>query len=539
MTKKGTVLILLISLCLVIFLTSYVNKQLNEDSPVVTITINPNKKYQTIDGFGASDAWSTKFVGKNYPLKKREEMADLLFSQEFSEDGNPVGIGLSIWRFNLGGGSYEQAADSRIKDEWRREENFLDKDNSYDWSKCAGQQWFLKAANERGVENLLLFANSPLVQYTYNGKAFSPGGDTLNLPPKNYDAYAQYLVDVTQYFIDQGLQIAFLSPENEPQWDWKVDSQGWASQEGTPAGNAAIARFTRILSHKLEDAGLSTQIVLSEAGEINYLYESADSKRGCQIDAYFNPLSAHYVGNLPNVAHLICSHTYWSVFPMSKLVATRQSVANEIYRVDSTLRYWESEYCIIEPANEDLESGNGRDLSMKTALYVSRIIHKVLTSGNASTFQWWTAISKYDYKDGLIYLDDSANNEKSKNGINMYDGCFEKSKLLWALGNYSRFVRPGMVRVETLQSNCSNTQCYGIFSSSYLDEATGKLAIVLINYGDQERTISMKGNNTLMKSEFRAYVTSEEYNLSNIGEVRTKNIKLMLNSVTTLIGIIK
>lgn len=53
-------------------------------------------RYQTIDHFGASDCWTTRIPGK-WSKEKRERVADLLFSRE-------KGIGLSLWRFNLGAG---------------------------------------------------------------------------------------------------------------------------------------------------------------------------------------------------------------------------------------------------------------------------------------------------------------------------------------------------------------------------------------------------------------------------------------------------
>ncbi len=77
-----------------------------------------------MDGFGASDAWRCQMVGKYWPLGKRNAIADLLFSKEVDANGNPRGIGLSIWRFYLGAGSYEQGEASDIADEWRRAECF-------------------------------------------------------------------------------------------------------------------------------------------------------------------------------------------------------------------------------------------------------------------------------------------------------------------------------------------------------------------------------------------------------------------------------
>ena len=139
-------------------------------APDLRIRIDPSVSCQVIDGFGASDAWQCQFVGQHWPRAKRERIADLLFSRELDPEGNPRGIGLSLWRFNLGAGTAEQGEASGIRNPWRRSECFRNPDGSYDWSKQSGQQWFLQAARQRGVERFLAFVNSPPVHLTRNGK---------------------------------------------------------------------------------------------------------------------------------------------------------------------------------------------------------------------------------------------------------------------------------------------------------------------------------------------------------------------------------
>ena len=60
---------------------------------VRNISVDLNQEMQTIDGFGASDAWRCQMVGKYWPEEKRNQIADWLFSQEVDENGNPKGIG--------------------------------------------------------------------------------------------------------------------------------------------------------------------------------------------------------------------------------------------------------------------------------------------------------------------------------------------------------------------------------------------------------------------------------------------------------------
>ena len=44
--------------------------------------LQPDKCFQTIHNFAASDAWHLQYIGKNWLDAKKERIADLLFSQE-------------------------------------------------------------------------------------------------------------------------------------------------------------------------------------------------------------------------------------------------------------------------------------------------------------------------------------------------------------------------------------------------------------------------------------------------------------------------
>nr|AIA94063.1 CAZy families GH30 protein [uncultured Bacteroides sp.] len=107
-------------------------------------------------------------------------MAQLLFSSEI-KSGQPEGIGLSMWRFNLGGGTAEQGSNSDIEDQSRRAECFLQADGTLDWTHQAGQQYFLQKAREYGCEQFVMFSNTPPIYYTRNGKGYSGMGAYSNL----------------------------------------------------------------------------------------------------------------------------------------------------------------------------------------------------------------------------------------------------------------------------------------------------------------------------------------------------------------------
>jgi O-glycosyl hydrolase len=477
----------------------------------IRVHIDPATSYQTMDGFGASDAWQCAIVGKNWPLEKRERIADLLFSRELDAHGNPRGIGLSIWRLNIGAGTAEQGDASDIRNPWRRAECFQNSDGSYDWSKQTGQQWFLRAAQQRGVERFLAFPNSPPVRLTRNGKGYAPKGlPYFNIKPGKLDAYATFLVDVLEHFQKEGLGFNYLSPFNEPQWAWDD-----ANQEGTPGLNTELYALIRYLSKDLSQRKLPTRLVIGEAGTIGHAFTNMESMgmtsdgRDSQAQFFFSPESPFYIGDLPNVAPIISAHSYHSVWPVDKQVEYRHMLHHALTAANPKLGYWMSEYCILEQNNE-IRGGGRRDLGMDTALFVARIIHDDLTIAQARSWQWWTAVSEVDYKDGLVYLDDGSLGDTGKMGPGtvslMNDGAVRESKLLWVLGNYSRFIRPGMIRVKC-DTSPEQSYVHGVLASAY--KGTGhSLAVVLVNLSQEEQHCDLG-----LTNKFDVYTTSSKASL--------------------------
>jgi hypothetical protein len=155
---------------------------------------------------------------------------------------------------------------------------------------------------------------------------------------------------------------------------------------------------------------------------------------------------------------------------------------------------------------------------MKTALYVAKVIHSDIYDGNASSWSWWLAVSANDYKDGLIYTFNGLN--KGENDNNKYDADLYDSKTLWALGNYARFVRPGMKRIEAgiQQPDCLIT--------GFTDNQS--TVLVLINSGNAFE-LSLRNN-----KEIKTYTTSDTQNLS-YQSVRNEHIQVPGSSIMTLV----
>jgi len=500
------------------------------------LKINLDMNLQTMESFGASDAWQCNNIGKNWPADKKKAIADMLFSRELDSEGNPKGIGLSLWRFNLGAGSAEQGDASDITDEWRRTECFTTDGVTYNMSKQAGQVWFMKAAKERGVDKLLAFTNSAPVYLTQNGKAHATINTFYNLKDGKMPELADFWVNaIDKLKSEHGLTIDYVSPFNEPQYEW--DGSG---QEGSPASNVNIYSFVNTLAPKLQAKGLNSQIIVGEAGAFEPLYKTVVGKenRSNQIDYFFGVNSSKNIAGLTNVKKTISGHSYWQAWPLSELISSRQSVAARAATVPG-LSVWASEYCILEsPGTAELPggAGPGRDLGMKTALWVARIISTDISIGGVTSWQWWTAVSRGDYKDGLLHIDNGSSNGAGDANYCKYDGNVRETKILWALGNFSYFVKPGMVRVMIPEfDNAAATT--NVMLTAYKDAANKKLVIVAVNNSATAKTYKLNlAGGTLVDNKFTPYITSETMSLKKAAAVDATAFDIPAKSVVTYVG---
>ena len=491
-----------------------------DDADVVTITLHPERRFQIIHSFAASDAWSVQFLGRYWPAEQRTRAADLLFSTKLRADGSPEGIGLSAYRFEIGAASATPGDSSRIDDRWRRATGFMRPDGSYDWSQQPGQRAFMREAKARGVHTFVGFVNSPPVALTRNGRANSSGGDSANLAPSRYADYARFLTNVViELDKRDAIRLDYLSPFNEPQWDWT------SGQEGSPWRVDEMAAMTRTLSATLADARLPTQISIGESGRMNYVYESGDKPtRGRQLQRWFDRTSPDYVGALPNLAHAIATHSYHTTNPRDTLRAVRTRLSDEIARVDPTLQLWQSEYCVLETT--PLIHGRGRDPTIDAALYIAGIIHSDLAFANASAWHWWIAVTPYDYKDGLLYMDRDT-----------LGGTIRDTKMLWALGHWSRFVRPGMRRIDVSVAGVAvDSVDAELFASAYVDPATGRTVTVLVNRARADREIIVAGAPPRTARIFRTTNAPRE-NMTLVGSFRPhQRFTMPARSLVTIVS---
>jgi len=254
-------------------------------------------------------------------------------------------------------------------------------------------------------------------------------------------------------------------------------------QEGTPFKKEEVFVITKILDSLVTAERLNIKIQIAEAGKLIYLYEKADKQtRGNQVYEFFNEQSPLFLGGLPNVDKIISGHSYFTSAPAETLKSVRQKTSESLKNASVPLEFWQTEYCILGD-DEEIEA-SGKDTGIAPALYVARLIHHDLVFANASAWHWWLAVSAYDYKDGLIYV------EKNKTG-----GIAEETKLLWVLGNFSRFIRPGAQRIAVTSKTIDVNNVNQLMVSSYISADSQKQITVIINNDkvDSSVAIHIKG----------------------------------------------
>jgi O-glycosyl hydrolase len=435
----------------------------------IKINIDLNQKFQIIENFGVSGAWWAQEIG-GWQEDNRQRIITLLFDIE-------NGIGLSAYRYNIGAGG-----GGEIQDPWRRTESFEVGPEEYDWTRDANAVRILRMVSEAGVDQLIAFSNSPPPRLTRSGMVSGGIGGSSNLGQNQESAYAKYLVDIVLHLQQvEMIPIQWLSPINEPQWDWSISSQ----QEGCHYTPEEAALLIQTLEDYIHELKVDVKILAPESG----------SWAGSQD--FWDAFQSH--GSLD--LDVFAVHSYASTVE-DKSNFTQYALAHQ-----PNLRIWMTEWTEMQP---------GRDTGMDSALTLSQTIHDDLTIGGVTAWQYWIAVSKYDYRDGLIY-------------VNPGNQIPVETKRLWAFGNFSRFIRPGSQRIS------SSVNQPKLAVSAYLAPDNNSMIIIVINPEGDPRNASftLSGTNWL---NYQAYETSANYDLtSNHNGVLTQEYTFPQRSVTTLV----
>lgn len=223
---------------------------------------------------------------------------------------------------NLGGGTFDGNT-SQIEPEWRAARSFLPENSETpDWSRYAGLRYFMEKARDYGCGKFMLFSNTPQIQWTLNGKGYAARGNpAANLKPEAFGKFANYMADAAKHFIEEGYNIEYISPVNEPQCPW--DYTG-AKQEGSPWRCSDMKKILEELDRAIGERNIGTKILFGETAHHVYNYAdksspkmpkhwenlSEEERPALIIQKFFDKSGKFYIGGLKHLARQLASHGY-------------------------------------------------------------------------------------------------------------------------------------------------------------------------------------------------------------------------------------
>lgn len=479
-----------------------------------TTVIDVNTNYQVMNGFGASACWWSQDVGA---WDNADEIMQALYDSD-------KGIGLNIYRYNLGAGSKN---DTHILSENRRTECFLNADGTYNFNNDKNAQACLELAKKYAGKDmrLTLFCNSAPVYLTKNGASYcTPYKNEdepwiSNLDKSKYPDFADFCYNSAEYFVNKGYRVTSVSPINEPQYNWAAwyndDNTYSVNQEGCYYSKYEARDLLKTFVKKFKGSDLDkkgVKVSMFESGSM----EGDDSSCAAYMDCILGrgPKYVFKNAKLRKYFKEVSMHSYWSGADTKKNAENYISDKYSKYSVAAT------EYCqmtddkntgVYDLIAKEKKGTNGT--SIKYGVAMANTIVDDLTIMNANEWDWWTACSYGTYTDGLIYLDED-NHEN-----------LDFSKRYYCLGNFSKFIKEGAVRVAC-SSGVKNVR-----SVAFVNE-DNTVVTVYVNNNDKKSytTIDCEG-------DYAVYTTDRDNDIAKTDFGKAKKVKVSLpaSSVVTVV----
>ena len=191
-----------------------------------------------------------------------------------------------------------------------------------------------------------------------------------------------------------------------------------------------------------------------------------------QISTFFNPESDNYIGDLKNVPPIIAAHDYGSHITNKELKEVREKVRVEAEKYG--VSFHQSEWCFLprlrppmDGFTSDWEPVNFS--GMQPALLLGRLVYGDFVYAGAKAWGYWKGM-EVKGNHALISL-------LPTDGDLLKGGDIRTNKMLWALGNYSFFIRPGYTRIGLQGAEDLDT----VVATAYMAPDKSRIVTVYVN----------------------------------------------------------
>lgn len=333
----------------------------------------------------------------------------------------------------------------------------------------------VRALHARGLEVFIGTVWSPPAWMKDNHSTRNGG----HLRREYYDDFAEYLITYIQKCREiSGVELYAVSLQNELEWAQPFNSCVYTPED--------MRDLIKVVKPRFQAAGLRTRIFFPE-----HMADLGRNER--YIDAVLNDPVARAA------ADIVAVHGYMldGASPDSPdarnwqtLFAKGDACGMPLWMTETSGYAWRSW---------------GEGMKLATAMYTA------LRHGRVSAWVWWS------------YNDPHSSNPDSEVFALSYGGS--PTPLYYVHKQFSRFVRPGAVRVEARSSSPE------VLPLAFHHRRTGALTLVLINDGEA-KTVAVSGS--MPNRPLHAFVTGESEMCVDKGMVATGSLALGPYCVTTL-----
>jgi O-glycosyl hydrolase len=419
-----------------------------------SVTVNGGTSFQTISGFGSSEGFYEARILMGLPAAERSQILNLLYNAK-------TGAGLTILRNQIGAtasyGTIEPTAPSSPS----ATPTYVPLGND------DGQEWLASTLkHEFKIKQFIADAwSAPAFMKTNDSD--TEGGTLCGVPGATCasgdwrQAYANYLVQYAEDYRADGLPLEYIGFVNEP-----TETTDYSSMNLTPA---QAANFADVFGP-----------ILTSAHKMTTKLECCDTVGWDSANEYAPAIEAD--SHASSYVKIFTSHGYTAA-PAAPLSGWSEPA-------------WETEWSTFDtfdPAWDDDTDASG--------LTWAQNIYNGLTSANLSAFFYWYGADFYT--------------TDNQDLIEVQGSTVTPSARLWAFANYSRFVRPGAVRVAAASSD------NGLEVTAFKN-TDKKVAIVALNTNASPVTVtfSLDGSGMPESGEATPYVTDGSSDTASQSKIR-------------------